>query len=152
MSLLAMIPLFVERLFKGLLAMILLFTKGGSVRLGKSLLAMIPKSVKCGSARVLLPMIPINQQFPQQMDLPGCGSARTQKPCFLRNSTSKTATFNHSWRACQYFLSTANFLSTNIDFLFRLYLLYNFLDSVLSISLLHDSTWINRGNIVKPTN
>ena len=55
-----MIPLFVERLFKGLLAMILLFTKGGSVRLGKSLLAMIPKSVKCGSARVLLPMIPIN--------------------------------------------------------------------------------------------
>ena len=37
-----------------------LIYKRGSARLVKGLLAMIPKSVKCGSARVLLAMIPIN--------------------------------------------------------------------------------------------
>ena len=35
-------------------------SRGGSARLSMGLLEVIPKSVKCGSARVLLAMIPIN--------------------------------------------------------------------------------------------
>ena len=35
-------------------------SRGGSARLSMGLLEVIPKLVKCGSARVLLAMIPIN--------------------------------------------------------------------------------------------
>ena len=66
---------------------------GGSARMSKVLLAMIPKSVKQGSARVLLRMIPLKQPFPKEMVLPGCGSAKTQKPQFvLADNQTETQT------------------------------------------------------------
>ena len=74
MGLLAMITMLVERVLLHVLPSIKwvcqivhgsagadpLIYKGGSATLVKGLLAMIPKTVKSGSARGLLPMIPIN--------------------------------------------------------------------------------------------
>ena len=74
MGLLAMITILVERvllhvlpsikwvcqIFHGSAGADPLIYKGGSATLVKGLLAMIPKTVKSGSARGLLPMIPIN--------------------------------------------------------------------------------------------
>ena len=74
MGLLAMIPKLVERVLLHVLPYIKWvcqivhgsashdpqISRGGSARLSMGLLEVIPKSVKCGSARVLLAMIPIN--------------------------------------------------------------------------------------------
>ena len=74
MGLLAMIPKLVERVLLHVFSSIKWVcqivhgsaghdpqvSRGGSARLSMGLLEVIPKSVKCGSARVLLAMIPIN--------------------------------------------------------------------------------------------
>ena len=74
MGLLAMIPKLVERVLLHVLSSIKWVCQivhgsashdpqvsiGESARLFMGLLEVIPKSVKCGSARVLLAMIPIN--------------------------------------------------------------------------------------------
>ena len=74
MGLLAMIPELVEivllhvfssikwvcQIVHGSASHVHQISRGGSARLSMGLLEVIPKSVKCGSARVLLAMIPIN--------------------------------------------------------------------------------------------